>query len=73
MVGFKMFLDELLPIAREVMKNPIAFAGGFASGILRLDLNEDPVKSWLGKQSNSKSGLDKPKAPPSGPQSIDID
>jgi hypothetical protein len=73
MVGFKMFLDELLPIAREVIKNPIAFAGGFASGILRLDLNEDPVKSWLGKQSGNKSGLDKPKAPPNGPQSIDID
>jgi hypothetical protein len=69
MVEFKMFLDELLPIAREVIKNPIAFAGGFASGILRLDLNEDPVKSWLGKQSNNKSGLDKPKPP----QSIDID
>ncbi len=64
-----MFLDELLPIAREIVKNPIAFAGGFASGALRLDLNEEPVKSWLGKQSGGKSGLDKPKPP----QSIDID
>jgi hypothetical protein len=64
-----MFLDELLPIAREIVKNPIAFTGGFASGILRLDLNEEPVKSWLGKQSASPSGLDKPKPP----QSIDID
>jgi hypothetical protein len=64
-----MFLDELLPIAREIVKNPIAFAGGFASGILRLDLNEEPVKSWLGKQSAGTSGLDKPKPP----QSINID
>ncbi len=64
-----MFLDELLPIAREIVKNPIAFAGGFASGVLRLDLNEEPVKSWLGKQSGGASGLDKPKPP----QSIDID
>jgi hypothetical protein len=64
-----MFLDELLPIAREIVKNPIAFAGGFASGILRLDLNEEPVKSWLSKQSSSKSDLDKPKPP----HSINID
>jgi hypothetical protein len=64
-----MFLDELMPIAREIVKNPIAFAGGFASGILRLDLNEEPVKSWLGKQPNAVSSLDKPKPP----QSIDID
>ncbi len=63
-----MFLDELTPIAQELLKNPVAFAGGFVSGVLRLNLNDDPVKSWLSKQSGSTMS-----APPAGPQSIDID
>ncbi len=67
-----MFLDELSPIAQELLKNPVAFAGGFVSGILRLNLNDDPVKSWLSKQSGGT--MPNPPAPPTnGPQSIDID
>ncbi len=67
-----MFLDELTPIAQELVKNPVAFAGGFVSGILRLNLNDDPVKSWLNKQSGST--ISTPNASPApGPQSIEID
>jgi hypothetical protein len=68
-----MFLDELRPIAKEILENPLAFAGGFASGLLRLNLNDDPVKSWLAKQSN---GNFTPPSAPDGvkpPQSIDIE
>jgi hypothetical protein len=67
-----MFLDELTPVAQELLKNPVAFAGGFVSGLLRLNLNDDPVKSWLEKQSGS--AMTSPGTPPTqGPQSIDID
>jgi hypothetical protein len=70
-----MFMDELMPVLKELAQQPIAFAGGFFSGLFRLSLNDDPVKSWLDKQAgvaytptddvnNGKS---------SGPQSISID
>lgn len=68
-----MFLDELRPLAKELLANPIAFAGGFASGLLRLNLREDPVKSWLEKQSGGSYQPPNPPAAPPGPQSIDIE
>jgi hypothetical protein len=67
-----MFLDELTPLAQELVKNPVAFAGGFVAGILRLNLNDDPVKSWLEKQSGFTMP-NPPASPKTGPQSIDID
>ncbi|MGR3273713.1 hypothetical protein ACSYAD_01260 [Acaryochloris marina NIES-2412] len=72
-----MFLDELTPLFQEFVSKPVAFMGGFASGLFRLDLNDDPVKSWLDKKggphdyssptdhsSNQNGG---------GPQSITIE
>ncbi len=73
-----MFVDELTPFVRELTRQPVAFFGGFFSGLFNLDLTEDPVKSWLNKQgadpvaggsSNSIGTANKAK----GPQSIDID
>jgi hypothetical protein len=74
-----MFLEELKPLLNEGLKQPIAFLGGLTSGLLRLDLNQDPIDRWLkqqlgettaptgsgsaGNQGNSSSG----------PQSIDIE
>jgi hypothetical protein len=67
-----MFIEELSPLAQELLKNPVAFTGGFVSGLLRLNLNDDPVKSWLEKQAGFK--MSTPDTPPSsGPQSIEID
>jgi hypothetical protein len=70
-----MFLDELQPVVKELAQQPVAFVGGFVSGILRLKLSEEPLKNWLEKQGatptyyndNSSSGNG------SGPQSISID
>lgn len=69
-----MFMSEITPILNEFVKQPIAFLGGFASGLLRLNLADDPVKSWIDKQAGQ------PTAPTSeqssnkrGPQSISID
>ncbi|KAM3238670.1 hypothetical protein P3L10_013703 [Capsicum annuum] len=28
---------------------PVAFAGGIFAGLLRLDLNEDPLKEWVAR------------------------
>lgn len=72
-----MFLDELTPLMREFAGHPAAFLGGLASGLLRLNLSDDPVKSWLEKQgidsvSESKSGQDNSHNG-GGPQSISIE
>ena len=45
-----MFLEELQPLLRELIGQPVAFAGGFVSGILRLTVSEDPLKQWLREQ-----------------------
>jgi hypothetical protein len=45
-----MFLDELSPIFQQLIQHPVSFMGGFASGMLRLNLADDPVKTWLSQQ-----------------------
>jgi hypothetical protein len=69
-----MFLDELKPAIEELTKQPIAFLGGFASGVLRLKLSEDPLKSWLEQQGvTTFSATDMSSGNGSGPQSISIE
>lgn len=72
-----MFFDELTPIFKEFVQQPIAFLGGFVSGILRLDLNEDPVRSWLDQQAGSANSTvtttEEAKEKSNSPQSISID
>lgn len=73
-----MFVDELTPIFRELTQHPVSFLGGLCSGFLRLNLSDDPVKSWLEQQGGTstysrlstesdRNGNSK------GPQSISID
>jgi hypothetical protein len=70
-----MFLTELTPLLKELAQQPVAFMGGFVSGVFRLNLEEDPLKSWLTKQginiTNSNDDDNKPNG--NGPQSISID
>ena len=70
-----MFITELTPLVKELMQQPIAFMGGLFSGAFRLNLTEDPVKSWLDRQAGTPntptSGSQNGKS--SGPQSIAID
>jgi hypothetical protein len=72
-----MFLDELTPIFQELTQQPIAFFGGFCSGLFRLNLADEPVKNWLDAQTGSTtytaspSGTDNGRT--SGPQSISIE
>jgi len=69
-----MFVDELTPFVRELARQPVAFCGGFFSGLFRLDLSEDPVKTWLNKQGAAPTASAPVDTPASkGPQSIDID
>ncbi|KAK4779304.1 hypothetical protein SAY86_006832 [Trapa natans] len=35
------------PILKEALKEPVAFMGGMFAGLLKLDLNEDPLKEWV--------------------------
>jgi hypothetical protein len=68
-----MFLDELTPLVKELVGHPVAFLGGFVSGLLRLNLAEDPVKSWLDQNTGSAMGTQVNTNGKSGPQSIAID
>ena len=67
-----MFLSELQPLLEESLRQPIAFLGGLTSGLLRIDLDHDPVKSWLNEQLGHRSS---PPTPPADnrPQTIEID
>ena len=42
-----MFLEELVDLYQQVAKEPVAFIGGVVAGVLRLDLKEEPLASWL--------------------------
>ncbi|USR89403.1 hypothetical protein NEA10_10910 [Phormidium yuhuli AB48] len=71
-----MFFDELQPIFKELTAEPIAFFGGFVSGVLRLDLSEEPLKSWVGQTTespSSPSGSEGDRPNGNGPQSITIE
>lgn len=72
-----MFLDELIPVVKELFQQPIAFMGGFVSGVLRLNLQQDPVKSWIDEQTGSTSYTpptsETSNGKSNGPQSISID
>ena len=64
-----MFLDELSP--------PVSFMGGFFSGVLRLNLQDEPVKTWLTKQkscaAHGTSKADAHNGKGSAPQQISIE
>jgi hypothetical protein len=69
-----MFLSELSPIFRELIQQPIAFAGGFVSGVLRLNLTEEPLSTWLAKQGYSNTDIENSnKNGKNKPQSISIE
>ncbi len=69
-----MLLNELSPLTREFLQQPTAFLGGFVSGLLGLDLQQDPLKSWLERHATPRNTAPSPPPPPpSGPQRITID
>lgn len=70
-----MFITELTPLVKELAQQPIAFMGGLFSGAFRLNLTDDPVKSWLDKQLGAPSTAASPSqnGKSGGPQSIAID
>lgn len=69
-----MFLTELAPAFQKLIQQPVAFAGGFVSGIFHLNLNEEPLSQWLEKQGYNPSVANTTVNRNSGsPQSIDID
>lgn len=68
-----MFFEELLPLGKEFLQNPVAFAGGFLAGALHLNLNEDPLKSWLEEQSVTVAKNQNDDGDADKPQTIDIE
>ncbi|XP_075481006.1 UPF0426 protein At1g28150, chloroplastic [Primulina tabacum] len=50
-VGANMFDPSSIqpPILKEALKEPVAFVGGIFAGLLRLDLNEEPLKEWVSR------------------------
>ena len=67
-----MFFDELQPLIKELLQQPIAFAGGFVAGAIKLKLTDDPLKSWLEKQGLTTYPAT-PDSSDNKPQSITIE
>ncbi|KAA8527958.1 hypothetical protein F0562_035173 [Nyssa sinensis] len=66
------------PILREAFKEPVAFMGGMFAGLLRLDLNEDPLKEWVARTVEASGVTEeeidgKPKSEEEIPQQIEIE
>jgi hypothetical protein len=69
-----MLFNELTPILKELTKEPVAFCSGFVSGVLRLNLTDDPVKTWLEKQAGFTPTVDRTdSSSQKRPKSIEID
>ncbi|XP_042434160.1 UPF0426 protein At1g28150, chloroplastic-like [Zingiber officinale] len=71
-------LDD--PILKQAFKEPVAFVGGVFAGLLRLDLNEEPLREWIAK-TVEVAGIDAEgdaqgnaaEADDEGPQPIEIE
>ncbi|KAI3517892.1 hypothetical protein L1887_17113 [Cichorium endivia] len=64
-------------ILKKALKEPVAFMGGMFAGLLRLDLNEDPLKEWVARTVEA-SGIttdeeDENIKPQESPQQIQIE
>ncbi|XP_038688209.1 UPF0426 protein At1g28150, chloroplastic isoform X3 [Tripterygium wilfordii] len=67
------------PLLKEALKEPVAFMGGILAGLLRLDLDEDPLKEWVTRTveaagiTDEEIDVDGSKADEEVPQQIDIE
>ncbi|CAM8975242.1 hypothetical protein QQ045_028548 [Rhodiola kirilowii] len=67
------------PLVKEALKEPVAFMGGMFAGLLRLDLNEDPLREWVTRTVEASGltaeemGTDESPADDEAPQQIEID
>jgi hypothetical protein len=72
-----MFLTELAPAFQKLIQQPVAFASGFVSGVLHLNINEEPLSQWLEKQGYDAASNNSPNSSATNksdrPQSIEID
>ena len=69
-----MFLTELAPAFQKLIQQPIAFASGFVSSVLHLDLNQEPLSEWLVKQGYNPTAANNAVSNNGDrPQSINID
>ena len=68
-----MFVTELQPLAKELVGQPVAFVGGFVSGIFRLNLSDSPLKDWLEKQGIDSTVSSTTSDDDDKPQSITIE
>lgn len=72
-----MFVTELEPLFKQLTQHPVSYLGGFFSGLLRLNLSDEPVKSWLDQQLGSTTytaaTTQEHNGKTSGPQSISIE
>ncbi|PIA35355.1 hypothetical protein AQUCO_03500030v1 [Aquilegia coerulea] len=63
-------------LVKQALKEPVAFMGGVFAGLLRLDLNEDPLKDWLTRTveaTTSQEDVEEQDAQQQTPQQIQIE
>ena len=68
-------MNELNPLIQEMINKPLAFAGGFVSGLLRLNPETDPFATYLCKDASGETSTENKgdRTNGSGPQTIDIE
>ncbi|MGB0561749.1 MAG: hypothetical protein ACPGVO_08075 [Spirulinaceae cyanobacterium] len=67
--------DEILPLGQVFTQQPIAFLGGVVTGALRLNPQQDPLKTWLTQQGIGTQAAVISEPPQNGqaPETIEID
>jgi hypothetical protein len=68
-----MFVEELQPVVKELIQQPVAFLGGFVSGVLKLKVTDDPLRTWLEKQGMTSYPTTNTPGNGNRPQSITIE
>ncbi|CAI9111677.1 OLC1v1011962C2 [Oldenlandia corymbosa var. corymbosa] len=70
-VGAFFFDPAKDPIIKDALKEPVAFMGGMFAGLLRLDLNEDPLREWITRTAEA-AGITKEQVETDGDGGGDI-
>lgn len=65
--------DEIIPLGQAFTQQPVAFLGGFVTGVLRLNPQKDPLKTWLTQQGIGGQTARENQSNGQGPETIKID
>ncbi|GAB4856805.1 hypothetical protein Ancab_014723 [Ancistrocladus abbreviatus] len=63
---------SLIDFVFLLSQEPVAFMGGVFAGILRLDMNDDPLKEWI-RRTVEAAGITEDEIGPTGSSTVEDD